>query len=200
MPPLATLTGFQANVDGQKITVAGQADLLPGAADKIKKATPRVALVQDMVPYTGADSVRFHCFVVRKLTGSAAGTPLQAAGTMTAFSESVNVTKLGKSLDAYLAKFEKDRSRNRGKCTFQDKMARIDPKQLLVVAFVQDDQTKGDSARRRQPPRRVVRSARRRHEHGLQAPVTAGADPIVQKSVCRKVGGASGNMSAASSR
>lgn len=140
--PLATLNGFKAKVAGQTINVSGQAGLLPAGADKVKKATLRVALVQNLVRYTGANGVRFHTFVVRKLMGPPAGTLLQTAGRRTEFSASVDVTKLGDSLDAYLTKFEKDRSEARGAFAFSDTVAKIDPKQLWVVAFVQDDQTK----------------------------------------------------------
>ena len=140
--PQALLTGFQAKVNGQTITVTGQADLAPAAADKVKKPVLHVALVQDVVRYTGANGVRFHSFVVRKLVGGAAGTPLQTAGTRTKISEKIDVAALSADQDKYLTKYEADRSKGREAFTFTDKVARVDPRQLLVVAFVQDDQTK----------------------------------------------------------
>jgi tetratricopeptide (TPR) repeat protein len=140
--PLATLTGFKAKVDGQTIKVSGQADLVPDGGGRVPKATLHVALVEDMVRYTGSNGVRFHSLVVRKLLGSPAGTPLQRPGAKTKVSESVNVAALGDTLDTYLQKFETDRSKPNAEFKFQDRVDRLDPKHLLVVVFVQDDQTK----------------------------------------------------------
>lgn len=142
MRPLATLTAFQAKVDGQTITVTGQAAVAADETGKVTKTTLHVVLVQNMVRYTGANGVRFHNLVVRKLLGSPAGTPLQPPGTKTIVSESVNVGALGDSLDAYLQKFEQDRSKPNAEFKFQERVDHLDPKQLLIVAFVQDDQTK----------------------------------------------------------
>jgi len=127
---------------GHTITVSGKADLVKKGAEKIRKATLHVALVEDMVRYTGSNGIRFHNFVVRKLLRSPTGTVLQKPGTRTVFRESVNVAALGDSLEAYLARFEKDQSKEHAEFKFQDKVGRIDPQQLVVVAFVQDDQTK----------------------------------------------------------
>jgi tetratricopeptide (TPR) repeat protein len=141
--PLASLTGFQVKVDGQTVTVSGQADLTPEGADKADKARLYVALVQETIRYTGANGIRFHNLVVRKLLGSPEGTVLQKPGTKTIFSEAVNVAALGDNLKAYLEKYEVDRSaRLKSDFKFSAKLDRIDPKQLLAVAFVQDDQTK----------------------------------------------------------
>jgi uncharacterized protein (DUF1919 family) len=79
---------------------------------------------------------------MRKLLGSPAGTPLQRPGAKTKVSESVNVAALGDTLDTYLQKFETDRSKPNAEFKFQDRVDRLDPKHLLVVVFVQDDQTK----------------------------------------------------------
>jgi hypothetical protein len=80
---------------------------------------------------------------VRKLLGSPEGTVLQKPGTKTAFSDTVNMATLGDNLKAYLEKYEADRSaRSNSEFKFSQKLDRIDPNQLLVVAFVQDDQTK----------------------------------------------------------
>jgi tetratricopeptide (TPR) repeat protein len=141
--PLASLTGFQVKVDGQTVTVSGQADLTPEGADKADKARLHVVLVQETIRYTGANGIRFHNLVVRKLLGSPEGTVLQKPGTKTVFSETVNVAALGDNLKAYLEKYEADRSaRLKSEFKFSAKLDRIDPNQLLVVTFVQDDQTK----------------------------------------------------------
>ena len=124
------------------IAVSGQADLVPEGADKITNAVLHVALVQDVVHYAGSNGVRLHNLVVRKLLGSPAGTPLQPPGTKTTVSESVDTNALGTSLDAYLSNYEKTGPRSSSGFTFKSRVDQIDPKQLLVVAFVQDDKTK----------------------------------------------------------
>ena len=141
--PLASLTGFQIKVDGQTVTVSGQADLTPEGADKADKARLHVALVQEEIRYTGANGIRFHNLVVRKLLGSPEGAVLQKPGNKTVFSETADMAALGDNLKAYLEKYEADRSaRLKSEFKFSRKLDRIDPNQLLAVAFVQDDQTK----------------------------------------------------------
>src|SRR6185295_12846483 len=110
--------------------------------DAISTATLHVALVEDVVRYVGANGIRFHSLVVRKLIGTPEGTPLAKAGAKTAVSETVNVPALVAGLDTYLDTFEKGRSRPNAPFTFKERVDKLDPKKLLVVAFVQNDQTK----------------------------------------------------------
>lgn len=141
--PLATLSGFTSKVDGQKITVKGDAALTADAADRAGHATLHVALVQDSVRYVGSNGIRFHNFVVRKLLGSPEGTVLKEAGAKVSVSESVDIAGLTSGVDAYLQAFEEKESKSvRGPFTFKDRANRIDAAKLLVVAFVQDDKTK----------------------------------------------------------
>jgi hypothetical protein len=83
-------------------------------ADRAEKAKLRIALVQEEVGYVGANGVRFHNLVVRKLLGSPDGKALQKPGTKTAFSESVNTATLADDLSGYLDKYEKERSEKLG--------------------------------------------------------------------------------------
>jgi tetratricopeptide (TPR) repeat protein len=140
--PLATLKDFRARVDDKSLKVTGQATLLSGAAEKAGKVTLHVAVVEDEIRYLGSNGVRFHSLVVRKLLGSPEGTVLQKAGAKTAFSASIELAAVHASLDAYLDKYEKDRQARQNGFAFKDRVDRLDPKKLRVVAFVQDDETK----------------------------------------------------------
>jgi len=140
--PLASLTNFKAGVDGQTIKVAGQATIAANAGDRNQTATLHVALVEDSIRYVGANGIRFHNLVVRKLLGAPEGTVLSRPGTKTTVAESVDVATIGAGLDAYLDTYEKGRSRPNAPFTFKERVDRLDPHKLLIVAFVQNDQTK----------------------------------------------------------
>jgi tetratricopeptide (TPR) repeat protein len=141
--PMALFSGMSAKAEGQTIAVSGQVELTKEAADKVDKARLRIALVQEEVGYAGSNGVRLHSLVVRKLLGSPEGKALQKPGTKSTFSESVNLANLTDDLRGYLDKYEKDRSeRLKSDFKFHDRPNRMDVGQMLIVAFVQDDQTK----------------------------------------------------------
>ena len=139
---IATLTNFKAKVNGGTIAVTGQATILPDAGNKVPTATLHVAVVEDMVRYVGSNGIRFHNLVVRKLLGTPEGKPLAKPGTKVPVAELVNVATIGAGLDTYLDTFEKGRSRPTAPFTFKNRVDHLDPKKLLIVAFVQNDQTK----------------------------------------------------------
>jgi tetratricopeptide (TPR) repeat protein len=142
-PPLAVFSDLKAKLDGQIVTVTGQVQLAPEGAGKVEKAKLRIALVQDTVRYMGGNGVRFHNFVVRKLLGTPEGKPLEKPGTELSFTESVDIATLGNDQREYLTKFETERGQKyRPGFKFPDKLDRIDPAHLLIIAFVQDDETK----------------------------------------------------------
>jgi TolA-binding protein/thiol-disulfide isomerase/thioredoxin len=142
-PPLAVFTDLKAKIEGQTLTVTGQVNLAPEVAGKAEKARLRIALVLDVVRYTGGNGVRFHNFVVRKFIGPPVGWPLEQPGTKTSFSESVNIATLGDNQREYLTKYENEiAGKFRPGFKFHEKLDRIEPARLLIIAFVQDDQTK----------------------------------------------------------
>lgn len=142
-PPLATFSDVKIKLEAQTLTVSGQVNIAPESAGKAEKARLRIALVEDVVRYTGGNGVRFHNFVVRKLMGTPEGRPLEKPGTNTSFSESVNITTLGENQKEYLTKYETETAgKLRPGFKFAEKLDRIEPTRLLIVAFLQDDQTK----------------------------------------------------------
>jgi TonB family protein len=142
LSPLASLDRFKARVAGATIEISGTAALTTAGAAKAKKPVLRVALAQDVVRYVGGNGVRFHQFVVRKLVGPGAGTPLQVTGARTTFRETVDLASVRDGLNHQLTKYELNRSDGRAGAIFQDRPTGLDPAHLLVIAFVQDLETK----------------------------------------------------------
>jgi len=136
--PMASLDGFKARITGNAIELSGEARLLPAAADRAGHVSLHVALAESDVRYVGSNGVRFHNLVVRKLVGTAQGSVLQGQNLNATVSETVDVASITDSLNGYLDTYEK----GRGSFKFKDRAAKIDPAKLVVVAFVQDDQTK----------------------------------------------------------
>ena len=60
------------------------------------------------------------------------------------FRASILMTALTAALDTYLAGFERERTESRGSAfTFTSKVTALQASELKVVAFVQDENTKG---------------------------------------------------------
>jgi tetratricopeptide (TPR) repeat protein len=113
--------------------------------DQIMKDSPdlklHVLLVEEKLRYTGENGVRFHPMVVRGMAGKD-GTGIsvnskQRQNLSWDFDLNAISTGIKKHLDEYEA------GGHRGNTfTFTEKKYEINPKDLLVVAFVQDEKTK----------------------------------------------------------
>jgi len=142
-PPMAAFSDIKVKLEGQILTVSGQVNIASESAGKVEKASLRIALVEDEVRYTGGNGVRFHNFVVRKLMGTPEGRPLEKPGTKTSFNETVNIATLGQNQKEYLTKYETETAgKLRPGFKFIEKLDHLEPARLLIVAFLQDDQTK----------------------------------------------------------
>ncbi len=137
-PPRARFGDVRFASEGGAVRVSGRATVDAGAArDRLRL---RIALVEEVVHYTGGNGVHFHHFVVRKLLGPENGATFDGADTL-AFSESIPLEALSGSLKAYLDRFEKEEETDRPGFRFEEKPAVVDPGKLGVVVFVQDDGT-----------------------------------------------------------
>jgi tetratricopeptide (TPR) repeat protein len=135
--PQVKLSALSLKTEGDTVTVIGEVDAsLAGAV--AGKAKLRLALVEETVHYTGGNGLHFHHFVVRKMIGSSEGLALRGAEGKTRFSESASLSEVGVSLKDYLDNFEK----NRSGFQWAEKLNQVNPKQIAVVAFVQNDDTK----------------------------------------------------------
>lgn len=93
----------------------------------------RVALVEDVVSYTGGNKVPTHHCVVRSFAGGAAGFALK--DKISSKTASIDLEELRKKLNEYLDKYAKDEP-------FPNKDRPLEMKRLRVVAFVQNNDTK----------------------------------------------------------
>ncbi len=101
--------------------------------DAGKDAKLRVALVEEIVRYPGNNQQRFHHHVVRAMPGGAEGIALKDAKTRQELK--VNLAELKRSLGEYLEQANQRRA-------FDDDERPLDLAHLMVVAFVQNDETK----------------------------------------------------------
>lgn len=115
---------------GDKIDISAEASDLEMPGEKVRL---RLALVEELVKYTGGNNLRFHHRVVRSLPGGAEGVLLK---DKTGKQEiTVDLGHLKESLNKYLNEFGKRRA-------FPNTDRPMDLKNLYVVAFVQNDATK----------------------------------------------------------
>lgn len=119
-----------ATRQGDKIDIQAEVSDLEKPGEKVRL---RFALVEEQVRYAGGNQVRFHHHVVRAMPGGAAGLPLKEKSAKQSIS--VNLTELRKKLNSYLEDYDKAHS-------FPNSRRPLDLKNLRLVAFIQDDQTK----------------------------------------------------------
>jgi tetratricopeptide (TPR) repeat protein len=98
----------------------------------------RLAVVEDVVHYTGANGVHFNYFVVRKLLTGADGIQIPDGVRSFPFSTRFTIEELEAALKRDLMQYEAAHPGFR----FQEYLDHLNEKQLSVVAFVQDDSTK----------------------------------------------------------
>lgn len=121
---------LSANKKGPQVSISADVSDLADTKGDIRL---RLALVEDVVSYTGGNKLPTHHCVVRAFVGGPAGFPLKdKATTKTA---SIDVDELRKKLTEYLDKFAKDDP-------FPSKDRPLEMKKLRVVGFVQNNETK----------------------------------------------------------
>jgi tetratricopeptide (TPR) repeat protein len=96
----------------------------------------QIALVEQHLRYGGESGIRFHPMVVRATAAAFA-----IAKKTAAFDYVFDIARISSGLEAYLKDYEVNNDRF-GKITFAEKKNAIDPSDLAVVAFVQDDKNK----------------------------------------------------------
>jgi hypothetical protein len=125
---------------GLSLKVVRKGDQIDITAETSDLAKPgkhvrlRLALVEGWVKYAGFNQIPYHHNVVRAMPGGAEGLPLtKKKGRLMA---AVDLAKLRKDLAAYLDNYAKKKKR------FLDDQRPLDLRDLRVVAFVQNDDTK----------------------------------------------------------
>jgi hypothetical protein len=135
--PIVSFPSLVLKKERDTVTAQGEVELTSGTLKQLEKAKLRLALVEEVVHYTGGNGIHFHHLVVRKMLGPPEGLALQKAPGRTSFSESVKLADLQTSLKNYLEEFEKTQG-----FQWPEKLHSVDSKQLALVAFLQNDETK----------------------------------------------------------
>jgi thiol-disulfide isomerase/thioredoxin len=143
--PGARIT-MRAGIKGGNVDVAVEV----GKTAKARTGKPdqklrlQIALVEELVHYTGENGVRFHPMVVRSLASADkdklgfAVTP----GRASKLTHTFDVAKVVADAKAHLDTMEGGASERFGKFQFIERKNAIDMAQLRVVAFVQDETTR----------------------------------------------------------
>ncbi len=113
--------------------------------DKITSDSPNlklhVVLVEEKLRYTGENGIRFHPMVVRSMAGAdGTGLGIKSRGPET-FSWDFDLSKISAAIKQHLDEYEAGGHRG-NTFTFVEKKFEIDPKNLSIAAFVQDEKTK----------------------------------------------------------
>jgi len=123
-------------LDGSNVRVNARAEGVDSDSQSLKL---NIALAEKMVTYSGENGVRHHPMVVRSFTGYALEGAKSKAVEHT-FSLPEVVAKLKKHLDDFEVKDE--RHNKDGKFRFLAKPYEMNPSNLAVVAWVEDEKTK----------------------------------------------------------
>jgi thiol-disulfide isomerase/thioredoxin len=115
-----------------KLMVKVQANGLAKPGDKVRL---RVALVEDWARYRGGNGITYHHNIVRALIGGAQGTSLPKKDNDVTLPE-FDIAALRKDLAKYLDDFEKTEGK------FHDDQRPLALRNLKIVAFVQNDETR----------------------------------------------------------
>jgi tetratricopeptide (TPR) repeat protein len=100
-----------------------------------------ILLIEGNLRYTGENGVRFHPMVVRSMAGAEqTGLSIQSGGPDT-FTWDFDLAKISAAIKQHLDEYEAGGHRGNS-FTFVEKKYEINPKDLLVAAFVQEEKTK----------------------------------------------------------
>lgn len=128
---------LDASPEGQLVKVKATADEVRSKSSKVNL---QIVLVEDMLRYTGENGVRFHPMVVRSLAGPKAAGFVVNPATPTSVEWTFDLNAITAELKTHLDDFEERRKED--KFAFSQKKHEIDPGNLSVVAFVQDEESK----------------------------------------------------------
>jgi tetratricopeptide (TPR) repeat protein len=100
-----------------------------------------IVLAEEKIRFSGENGIRFHPMVVRSIAGPEYGGFAVTSKASQSFDWTFDVTAASAEAKKHLDEYEK--AGHRGEAfTFTEKKDKIDPENLTVVAFVQDEKTK----------------------------------------------------------
>jgi hypothetical protein len=128
---------LDASLSAGTVKVSAKVD---GVKSEAKKLRLQIALAEETLRYSGENGIRFHPMVVRAMAGEMAGGFAVEAGKGTSAEWSFDLAAITKELKVHLDEFEEKRKDD--KFAFAEKKHEIDATNLVVVAFVQDEDSK----------------------------------------------------------
>ena len=135
-PPEASLTAGAA-LTGNIVRVLAAVGAVKGEASDLKV---HILLLEKQLRYTGENGIRFHPMVVRAMGGrDGAGLPLEKPGSV--FEQTFDLQQISQAIGKYLDAYEAGGHRA-GPFTFTEKKDRIDPSDVAVVVFVQQEKSR----------------------------------------------------------
>jgi Tfp pilus assembly protein PilF len=134
-PADAELT-VEASMQGMQVKVKVVVDKVKSKSGNLML---QIALAEDRLRYSGQNTIRFHPMVVRSLAGIDGGGFAVSLTQPTTAEHTFDLTKLSAELKAYLDDYE---AKNPDENPFIEKKHLVDPGNLSVVTFVQDEASK----------------------------------------------------------
>ena len=132
------VVGIQLNAsrNDNVVNISVDAELI-GDPGRLRNLYLRIALAEKMLDYTGNNGISAHQMVVRKMIGGPQGQPLNLADENYTGEFEIDLNEVEADLLTFTNDFE-GRFRGRyGWNGFSAKLDKIDPSNLVVVAFVQ---------------------------------------------------------------
>jgi hypothetical protein len=127
---------LSAKLDGTTAKVKAEVSNIKG---EVTDARLQVALVEEMLSYSGENGIRLHPVVVRSLGGEEAGGFAIDAAKSQPVEHTFDIAKISEELKKHLDDYEATAPGGR---KFSQKKDTINPANLSVVAFVQDQTSK----------------------------------------------------------
>lgn len=138
LPPDAHLT-VSAALKGTTVTAGVKVDHVKHESPDIRL---HIVLAEEKLRYTGENGVRIHPMVVRSMaeTKDGVGFVVTSKNSQT-FTWKFDLTSISTAIKKHLDEYEAGGHRGNA-LTFTEKKYEINPRDLLVIAFVQDEKTK----------------------------------------------------------
>ncbi len=130
------LTAVQS---GSKVSANAVVSQVQGESSDLKL---HIVLAEGKLRYTGENGVRFHPMVVRSMAATDDGPGFAVTSKdAQSFAWDFDLAAISDGIQKHLDEYEKAGHRGNS-FTFTEKKSQINPKDLFVAAFVQDDKTK----------------------------------------------------------
>ncbi len=137
--PVITIKGT-AGLEKDIITVA--LNLKSATAPGKNPLSIHIALAEKSIAYVGANGVSRHIFVVRDLVKGAEGEPVQWRKNTARYTASINATDVQQNIRKYLDDPTKEPGWRGAFTGWKERTDSIDPANLAVITWVQDNTTK----------------------------------------------------------